>query len=56
MTKNVPTFARNNISSLGSAISEITLVTKQAMLKGSGTKIELVRWLVKVISEIMSKA
>lgn len=56
VNKNVSAVAGNNISSLGSEISEITLVTKQAMLKESGTKIELGRWLVKAISEIMSKA
>lgn len=56
VNKNVSAVAGNNISSLESEISEITLVTKQAMLKESGTKIELGRWLVKAISEIMSKA
>jgi phosphopantothenoylcysteine decarboxylase/phosphopantothenate--cysteine ligase len=56
VNKNVSAVAGNNISSLGSEIGEITLVTKQAMLKESGTKIELGRWLVKAISEIMSKA
>ena len=56
VTKNVSAVAGNSVSSLGSEISEITLVTKQAILKESGTKIELGRWLVGAISKIMSKA
>ena len=56
VTKKVSAVAGNSVSSLGSEISEITLVTKQAILKESGTKIELGRWLVGAISKIMSKA
>ena len=56
VSKNVSAVVGNSISSLGSEISEITLVTKQAILKESGTKIELGRWLVGAISKMMSRA
>jgi phosphopantothenoylcysteine decarboxylase / phosphopantothenate---cysteine ligase len=55
-TKKVSAVAGNSIGSLGSETSELTLVTKQAVLKQSGTKTELGRWLVGAISKIMSKA
>ena len=56
VNKNVSAVAGNSISSLGSETSEITLVTKLAVLRESGTKIELGRWLVGAISKTMSKA
>ena len=56
VTKKVSAVAGNSVSSLGSEISEITLVTKMAVLRESGTKIELGRWLVGAISKTMSKA
>ena len=56
LSKKVSAVAGNSISSLGSETSEITLVTKLAVLRESGTKIELGRWLVGAISKIMSRA
>ena len=56
LTKKVSAVAGNSVSSLGSEIGEITLVTKLAVLRESGTKIELGRWLVGAISKTMSKA
>ena len=56
LSKKVSAVAGNSISSLGSETSEITLVTKLAVLRESGTKIELGRWLVGAISKTMSKA
>ena len=56
LTKKVSAVAGNSVRSLGSEIGEITLVTKLAVLRESGTKIELGRWLVGAISKTMSKA
>jgi len=54
--KGVSAVAGNTVSALGAETNELTLVTKDQVSKQSGTKVELGKWLVEVITELMSKA
>ena len=54
--KGVCAVAGNTVSALGAETNELTLVTKDQVSKQSGTKVELGKWLVEAITELMSKA
>jgi phosphopantothenoylcysteine decarboxylase/phosphopantothenate--cysteine ligase len=54
--KGVSAVAGNTVSALGAETNELTLVTKDQVSKQSGTKVELGKWLVEAITELMSKA
>jgi len=54
--KRVSAVAGNNVSAMGSKVSQITLVTETETLNQSGTKSELGRWIVSSINEMMSKS
>jgi len=54
--KGVSAVAGNSVSALGAETNELTLVTKDKVSKQSGTKVQLGKWLVTTITELMSKA